>query len=142
MIPSIPSFVLLIVALTLGSFACHAPVPESSQEPSPTDSAAIGDRTELDSLRNLIHALVQDAPADDVSACRAIAFGAKPCGGPRAYLVYSIQATDSLELARVVEEFNELDARRNERLGLASDCMLVQRPDLRVEGGQCVAAPR
>ena len=94
----------------------------------------------LDSLRAAVLQLVGEPMATSIGQCRLIAFGAKPCGGPRAYLVYSIAVTDSIDLARVVEAYTSEDARLNRELGLASDCGLVAPPQITFTAGQCTTA--
>ncbi len=91
----------------------------------------------LDSLRANVLQHIGEPTATSIGQCRLTAIGAKPCGGPRAYLVYSIEATDSLDLARVVEAFTSEDARMNRVLGLASDCGLVSPPQITFTAGQC-----
>ena len=89
----------------------------------------------LDSLRETVLRLIGEPMATGIGQCRLTAFGAKPCGGPRAYLVYSMEATDSLDLARVVEMYRSEDARLNRVLGLASDCALVTPPQITFTAG-------
>ena len=91
----------------------------------------------LDSLRATVLQLIGEPTATNIGQCRLTAFGAKPCGGPRAYLAYSMQATDSTDLARVVAIYAAEDARLNRELGLASDCGLVARPQITFTAGRC-----
>ena len=95
---------------------------------------------ELEELERQIEALIGDAEASAVGQCRHMAFGSKPCGGPWTYLIYSTEATDTGALQRLVDRYNELDAERNRKEGLISDCALAPIPDLALVGGQCVAA--
>ena len=91
----------------------------------------------LDSLRATVLRLIDEPLATSIGQCRLTAFGAKPCGGPRGYLVYSVEATDSIDLARVVELYRSEDARLNRVLGRASDCALVAPPQITFTAGQC-----
>ena len=93
---------------------------------------------ELLELRQMeILLIIGEPQCNNVVDCRYIAFGAKPCGGPRAYLVYSMEATDSTDLARAVAMYTTEDARLNRALGLASDCSLVAPPQITFTAGQC-----
>lgn len=93
----------------------------------------------LQPLRAAIETEIGDAEAADVAACRTLPFGAKPCGGPKTYLVYSAEASDSTRLAELAAEYGAVDAERNRVCELTSDCMMVTPPDVALEGGRCVA---
>lgn len=85
-------------------------------------------------------ALAKDSPCSSSSVCRTIAFGAKACGGPQRYLIYSTAATDSARLAREVARYNDGERKRNREEGRMSDCMMVVRPQVSCISGQCRAA--
>ena len=61
------------------------------------------------------------------NGCGSIAFGDKPCGGPREYLVFS-NAVNLALLQNMVDEYNLLDKQNNIRTNAVSDCMYVQPP--------------
>lgn len=84
--------------------------------------------------------LAKDSPCSSPAVCRAIAFGAKPCGGPRQYLIYSAAATDTVQLAREVARYNEAERKRNREEGRMSDCSLVAKPEVTCRSGRCQAA--
>lgn len=85
--------------------------------------------------------LIGEPTCADVSQCRAIAFGAKPCGGPWQYLVYSTAITDSTALAAAVARYNAREAEVNKAEGRMSDCSFVGPPRLARVNGRCVVAP-
>ena len=85
--------------------------------------------------------MIGDAAAANTGLCRTIAFGSKPCGGPRQYLIYSASTTDSAALAAAVARYNALESETNKREGRVSDCMLVAPPDVALINGRCSAAP-
>jgi hypothetical protein len=62
-----------------------------------------------------------------VNGCSSIAFGDKPCGGPREYLVFS-NAVNLVTLQNMVLEYNLLDKQNNIRKNAVSDCMYVGPP--------------
>jgi hypothetical protein len=84
--------------------------------------------------------LAKDSPCASGCVCQTIAFGAKACGGPQRYLIYSTAATDTARLAREVARYNEAERKRNRDEGRMSDCMMVLRPQVRCISGQCRAA--
>jgi hypothetical protein len=95
-------------------------------------------RERLSEIKRAIDAEIGTPHADSLAQCRHIAFGAKPCGGPRMYLVYSTARTDEQRLKRLVSEYNALDKKINEEEGLSSDCAAVMEPKLVLAGGVCV----
>ena len=75
----------------------------------------------------------------DEFECRYIAFGAKPCGGPWEYLIYTT-SIDTEELELLVTEFNAQEANYNETCGAISDCAVALEPTgFTCEDNQCVA---
>ena len=108
------------------------PDAEAGAEPR-ADSTAVT----LQSVRGDIERAIGDVRAESLSACRLIGLGARPCGGPRVYVAYSITQTDSAGLAALVEIYNRLDRERNEREGLVSTCEVVGRPTITWEAGRC-----
>ena len=93
----------------------------------------------LEELEQEIKAMIEPPLASSAAQCRTIAFGAKACGGPHTYLVYSTARTNEGRLRNLVNAYNRRDAERNESLGLVSDCKLVSPPPVTLVGGQCVA---
>lgn len=71
-------------------------------------------------------------------SCNYIAFGSKPCGGPREYLVFP-STVDFFVINDLVTEYNEMDNLFNIQTGAVSDCMLVTPPtNLDCVNGDCV----
>ena len=95
----------------------------------------------LTDLRAEVTRMIGDAACSDISQCRTIAFGAKPCGGPWQYLVYSTAITDSTALAAAVARYNVKEAELNKSEGRMSDCSMAVPPTLARVNGRCVAAP-
>lgn len=58
----------------------------------------------------------------------SIAFGAKPCGGPREYLVFP-NTVNLTTLETMVDGYYELDNQYNIQTGAVSDCMVVSPPN-------------
>ncbi len=65
---------------------------------------------------------------ENASGCNSIAFGAKPCGGPREYLVYPNSVNQS-DLEVLVEEYYVMDNQYNIQTNAVSDCMVVGPPN-------------
>lgn len=95
------------------------------------------DRRRLESLEREIRAEVATPRAAKLSQCRAIAFGAKPCGGPWRYLIFSTSTSDVERLETLVAEYNALERKINKEEGRASDCSFVGKPGLALRDGIC-----
>ena len=92
---------------------------------------------ELNTLEKRIEDMIGEAPAQSPDACKTIAFGSKPCGGPWRYLVYSSEFTDETELVALVNRYNQAQDRLNRENGLFSDCSIAIRPDVTLNDGFC-----
>ena len=127
------AFVATVCVSLMFAVGCATNTPDST----PDDQTMTG----LDSLGAGIDQLILDKQANGIKSCRLIAFGSKPCGGPWRYLVYSTEATDSVELTALVTEYNELEAKLNREEERASDCAMVQRPRIVWKDGYCGTDP-
>ncbi|MGH2347944.1 MAG: hypothetical protein ACRDFT_00595 [bacterium] len=115
------------VLLALGCRPAPPPPPE------PPDLAA---------HRAEVLALIGEPRCDRVEQCRATPLGAKPCGGPWRYVVFSTVTTDSIRLATAAAEYTALEAEQNRRTGAVSDCRFVAAPSLGCSRGYCVSQSR
>jgi hypothetical protein len=88
-------------------------------------------------LNGIIEKEIGTPSASELSQCKSIAFGAKPCGGPWSYLVYSTANTNETRLTELVSEFHQLDEKINKELGIASLCNHTQKPTVGLVGGVC-----
>jgi len=96
------------------------------------------DQRRLRRMRAQIEALVGEARCESEADCRYIGLGAKPCGGPWEYLVYSVAQTDSARLAERVAAYNQFEAEMNQKYGYVSDCSLPLEPQVGCVEGRCV----
>jgi len=96
------------------------------------------DRAQLEAWREDILAMVKDPACSDSTECRCIGLGAKPCGGPWEYLIYSVSSVDTSALVEEVAEYNNLNAVLNQRYGWVSDCSITRVPNLGCRDGKCV----
>ncbi len=96
------------------------------------------DKERLQEMYNDILLLIGEPKCAGGDQCRYIAFGAKPCGGPGEYLVYSVSQTDSTTLSMLVGKYNRFQAEMNRKYGYASDCGIPSPPVLGCLNGRCV----
>ncbi len=127
MIPPDAAHGLIILALMAG---CRATVQRAADG---------GER--LAELGIEVRALIADSGCWSIAQCRALPLGAKPCGGPWSYAVYSTEATDSSALAAAVGRYNAHENELNRREGRVSDCQFVSPPLLECVDGHCVGTP-
>ena len=126
--------------LALLCAAACAPSPQGSADTEASPDAPL--QSTIPEVRSAIDSAIGEAPASDVSECRLMALGVRPCGGPRMYRAYSIGETDSTYLAALADIYERLDRERNAELGLIGTCDVLAQPDLAFESGQCVTSPR
>lgn len=98
-----------------------------------------GDRARLREMRQEIDALIGDAEGASIADCRYDGIGAKPCGGPWEYIVYSVSTTDSTALAERLTEYDAFEAEMNMLYGYLSDCSIPNKPVLVFRDGRCGA---
>ena len=86
----------------------------------------------LAEVRQLISQAVCTSDAD----CRTMAIGSKACGGPEAYLAWSVRQTDPQALSAAAARHADQQRTQNQKPGgRMSNCAWVSDP-----GAQCVAA--
>ena len=90
-----PFFLLLACA------ACAACAVSSAGQPKPRPAPAAPPGDTLAQIR----ALIGTAACTDTSQCRTVGIGARPCGGPQAYLAWSTAHTDGAALAALSEKY-------------------------------------
>ena len=92
----------------------------------------------IQDLRISIEELAATSICSDEFECRSIAFGAKPCGGPWSYLIYTT-SIDTIELETLVSEYNESENNYNLTCGAVSDCSVPTPPSgFSCEENQCI----
>jgi hypothetical protein len=68
--------------------------------------------------------------------CKAAPIGAKPCGGPTHYIIYS-SGTYEEQLSILIDEYTEANKKYNELSGIGSDCAVENPPTLDCVSGKC-----
>jgi hypothetical protein len=121
---------IALVSAGLGSLGCTPKQTPIGEQPDSLTSA---------SLRESIARQVGTAACSSPAVCRTLPLGAKPCGGPREYLVYSLSVTDSVRLAANAARYNELEAQSNREKRLVSDCSMLIAPRVSCVSGKCAA---
>ena len=131
----IASFVLALIA-GITSFNSWN-LLEPSVNTTRLHAAQQNDSERLKQLGSIIEQEIGTPTANEPSQCKLIAFGAKPCGGPARYLVYSTEKTNEFRLKQLVNEFNGLAKKINEERKMMSDCMFVTEPKVELVDKVC-----
>lgn len=98
------------------------------------------DREILERLYAAIVDYIGTPYCDDCEQCRAIGYGAKPCGGPWGYLIYSSATLDETVLGGLVAAHRSFEAYMNDKYGYASTCDVPPVPAPECFEGVCRAA--
>ena len=96
------------------------------------------DLARLAALKTEVLLVVGEADCSEIGECRSLPLGAKPCGGPWEYLIYSTTNSDTLRIKEKVEEYNEWNRVLNSRYGYVSDCGIAEEPQLLCLNRKCV----
>lgn len=90
----------------------------------------------LDAKRTVILDYIKNF--DCSGSCNYIAFGSKPCGGPRQYLLFP-STVNLTQLQQMVNEYNQIDHQYNIQTNAISDCAIVLPPtEVDCVNGDCV----
>ncbi|MDZ7757879.1 hypothetical protein [Rhodohalobacter sp.] len=116
------TFTLVLFSTTLLLFSC---------------ASTNQDKT-IEQIADEIDELVGNAEADTIEQCAFMPIGVKPAGGPWGYLVYSTKDTDRTELEDLVNDYNELDAERNQESDAFSTADFATEPSLKIQDGSCI----
>ncbi|MSP39006.1 MAG: hypothetical protein EXR70_11000 [Deltaproteobacteria bacterium] len=88
-------------------------------------------------LDRMIKDIIGEPRADNLTQCRLMAYGAKACGGPAAYLAFSTARTNEAQLTGLVDEYNQNARNYNQVSNRMSDCMFVMEPQIELISGIC-----
>ena len=128
----IPLLILLACAACVACAAtARAPVKPKAAAP----AAPAGDTLAQ------IRALIGDAACTDSSQCHTLAIGARPCGGPQAYLPWSSAKTDGAALAVLGERFKKEREAAIAASGEMSTCQFLPDPGAVCKAGTCQLNP-
>jgi hypothetical protein len=122
-----------VMVLVLGGAQCAKQQPG---QPTESDSARVA------RLEREARAMASAEGCSAADQCRTAPVGDRPCGGPRAYIVYCARTTDSLALHRKLAELIAAERELNEKTGAMSTCEFRLPPQVELVGGSCRASGR
>ncbi|WP_442795867.1 hypothetical protein [Pelobium manganitolerans] len=91
------------------------------------ESNKANDEKVLASLYAAIKSMSESVICSDGSEWRATALGAKACGGPTEYVLYSVNI-DTVAFLNKVQLYTQKQRDYNAKYGAISDCMFVSPP--------------
>lgn len=125
------SFLLLLACVTCVACAATSGGPAKPKPATP----ATGDTLAQ------IRALIGNATCTDSSQCHTLAIGARPCGGPQAYLPWSSAHTDGAALAVLADSFKKEREAAIAASGEMSTCQFLPDPGAVCRAGTCQLNP-
>ena len=96
------------------------------------------DRARLNMLYYEVEACIGTPECSGGDDCRFIGVGAKPCGGPWKYMIYSASTLDEEYLRHLVDQLNSFENYMNIKYGYASTCDIPPMPVPGCREGLCV----
>jgi len=97
------------------------------------------DWAQIVALEDQAKALVKADGCGSAAQCRTAPVGSRACGGPRYYLAYCSQTTDSAALFRKLDAVAAAEREYNTRYNVASTCEFRMPPTVALSGGSCQA---
>jgi len=120
-------FKILALSLLLQSFQCS----DTNESP---DLATVA---QLEVKNQEILNYINSFGCSESIGCSYIAFGSKPCGGPRKFLVFS-NSVNLAHLQEMVANYNKLENLYNIQTNAISDCSTPLPPkEIRCVNGVC-----
>ncbi|MRX28616.1 hypothetical protein [Kangiella sp. HZ709] len=91
----------------------------------------------LKSMHNDIYELIKDKSCQQDSDCGVVGLGARACGGPDSYAVYSKANIDAEQLQSMTKQLESLHKTYNQENQIMSICMMEPKPGFACIDNQC-----
>lgn len=124
----------LIAGVLLVGAAC-------SSTGQPVNEAPSAKKASSEDLYTAIQRLTSDKSCDTDEQCSSIGIGARPCGGPEKYMIYSKPNTDEKKLASAVDQYYLIQKLKNEKLKKLGICVVATPPEVECIKQQCQKVP-
>jgi hypothetical protein len=121
-----------------GCVLIAALVSSSGCDEWPGTPSVVYDQPTLDAKYKAVTDLAALPVCSTSLQCSAIPIGAKACGGPARYLVYSRVNVNEQELRRRADDLFAFEREYNTRNGVVSDCSLAQPANPGCVDGVCI----
>jgi hypothetical protein len=101
--------------------------------------ASLGDDQKLSLLAKNIEEFAKNKACTGGDNCRTMAMGAKACGGPTNYIIYSLTKTDEKLLSEKVKQYTDFQKELNIKYNRVSDCLFLSPPTVDCLNGVCAS---
>jgi len=129
---------LAMSLMVLGLSGC-ATVPQNSESlVTQLDGPLAQLQLDTRQLQLRLDRLTSDKGCDSDQQCKVLPVGARPCGGPDSFMVYSVAQTDEKMLQFTADRYQQLKRKQNDKLGLVSTCQMLMEPTASCQNHQCV----
>lgn len=131
----------LILILLLACSACTTQAGDPARQDQPAAAAPAAGAPAIagaggDTVAR-IRGLIGEASCTESAQCRTLPIGAVACGGPQAYLPYSLARTDEKALRTLAEQYKAERQAAIKAGGLMSTCRHLPDPGAVCTSGSC-----
>lgn len=99
----------------------------------------IADDNKLAQMSKDIEEFAKDKACTNGDGCRTMPMGAKACGGPTNYIIYSLSKTDEKQLTEKVKQYTDFQKELNIKYNRTSDCLFLSPPTVDCLNGVCAS---
>jgi hypothetical protein len=89
-------------------------------------------------LAEEISTMTHNRSCKQLSECRTVALGARACGGPKRYVVYSVNNVNETDLLVKASSYNSYDQQLNGDSNTVGTCDVLMPPKLGCQKNLCV----
>ncbi|WP_144395448.1 hypothetical protein [Pleionea sediminis] len=135
--------IALIFSATLVACENSTSTADEPQSDSKTESKTTkATKLPTPELIEQIVGLAKDVSCESVSECSFIGIGARPCGGPDKYLIYSKVNIDQVKLTALVDDYNERKREYIKSQMQVGVCLVAPEPELECKEQRCQAVSK
>ena len=99
----------------------------------------IADDNKLAQMGKDIEEFAKNKACTNGDGCRTMPMGAKACGGPTNYVIYSLSKTDEKQLMEKVKQYTDFQKELNIKYNRTSDCLFLSPPKVDCLNGVCTS---
>ena len=103
------------------------------------NTLTIADDQKLEQMGKQIQEFAKNKACSNGDGCRTMPMGAKACGGPTNYIIYSLSKTDEKQLTEKVKQYTDFQKELNVKYNRTSDCLFLSPPTVDCLNGVCVS---
>jgi hypothetical protein len=111
----------------------------SKEDVADNSAFAIADDNKLAQMGKDIEEFAKNKACTNGDGCRTMAMGAKACGGPTNYVIYSLSKTDEKVLSEKIKQYTDLQKELNIKYNRVSDCKFEIPPTVDCLNGVCAS---